>query len=85
MAPPPPDDRLDQTLDRVLRAFAYLGAVVVAALGFALRTDSGRRAARSLEAGLGRLDRLESRHLPTLATWADRLLALLERAVARWH
>ncbi|HMA37965.1 MAG TPA: hypothetical protein VKY74_26180 [Chloroflexia bacterium] len=71
MPPRRPEDRLVRTADGVWRGFARLGAVVVAALGFVLRTRSGRQAAqrgnRALDAFAARatrwLDRLAGKFL----------------------
>lgn len=85
MAPRPAPDRLDRAVDRLLRAFARLGAVVVVALTAAARTRRGRRVAAGVEARLAAGDRLLVRHNPALGRWAARADTLLNRIVARWH
>lgn len=84
MAPRPAPDRLDRGVDRLLRAFARFGAVVVVALTAAARTRRGRRAAAGVEARLAAGDRLLVRHSPALGHWAARADALLHRIFARW-
>ncbi len=51
----PPADPLARWNDRLLRGFARLGAVAVAATGFLLRTRTVRRAGRALDQRLSRV------------------------------
>jgi hypothetical protein len=79
------DDPLERQADRVLRGFARLGAVVVAATGFVLRTRSGRQALNTLDRHLGRASDQVERHHGTLETLAARANRLLDRLMARWR
>lgn len=91
--------RLDPAADRLLRGFARIGAVAVAALGFLLRIRTGRRAMAAanrrlvtLTSGPARrhatLDRVAAQaaqlaNSPTFDRLANRAAAWLDRLVGR--
>jgi hypothetical protein len=84
MARRPASSRLDRALDRGLRGFARLGAVVVAALTVGARTRRGRETAQALETRFAQADRLVARHSAGLDPLLTRAAAWLDRLLSRW-
>jgi hypothetical protein len=82
--PRPRASRLDRTIDRTLRGFARLGAVVVAALTVASRTRRGEETARALDTRLAQADRFVARQSAALDPLLTRFGALLDRVISRW-
>jgi len=75
---------LDWAIDRALRGFAFLGAVVVAAVTVASRTRRGKEVERTLDANLAQADRYVARHSDAVDPLLARFGALLERVLSRW-
>ena len=72
MRRPPTADPLALWADRLLRGFARLGAVAVAATGFLLRTRTVRRAGRALDSRLRHVAPAPPKPVAALERWANR-------------